>query len=719
MVSSVENIANSLFKIIKGYGHALVLFTDDGKKTIDPMEARRFFAKDLQMMVNLVVDESNSEVVVNLSKDTDIKSLKPMLDSLRTAANQYVLEFTVKTFGKTITPKDFSYQAKTVKESELKESTTITIDWDYPGRRVKVIDQSTDHITVQDVETGEEMEIYSFEDDFNDIRRQIAAQADSDDWHDKQRSRSAINNVNRYFGKRPDMKESKEGNLRIDALVAAYPLSGTADESHKHVIEKLEQDGYVEIFSYNPLDNSINYALTEKGKQFVRKMYGEIRANTSRGIREAKKDSPAMAAYKQGKEAKARGYERESCPIKKHSTEKYWKAGFDGMAFKDVKANQVEEEKTNTNKKPYIEKRGDLWAVVEPAGAGDNKDFITKFKKKTDAQQRLKSLNEGFSGWHGSAMKSINELGDARLVVRHKRTVDEEKRGARTRQIESIFIENSEGERFKFPSKNITAAKAMVRHVKEGGTPFDEFGQYIYETMEELNQLKNFQRKNRRNDFFEDVNISEEISQRVTSLRNTLTQISGVKGYAHHFENFSRNGGENSKEQPDELKDNVTVKYFDEAISNSLPYVARVIENMRGRQAREAEIMDFAQYVMDNKDNITLNRPFDESDPESPGNRKFKDAATAFAAWVNYLAPKIKDDVLSNKMMQASDSVFQVGGQHLKIAAAALKVIRQNATMSESMDQQDDEYDNVYMEELDYIKESMKKFGDTRKLFGA
>jgi hypothetical protein len=112
MTSATENIAEKLFKVIKGFGHTIVLFTDDGKKTIDPTEARRFFATDLQMMVNLIVDETTKEIAVNLSKDTDISEVKPMLNSIRTLANQFILNYTVKTFGKTIGPKDFSFMAK-------------------------------------------------------------------------------------------------------------------------------------------------------------------------------------------------------------------------------------------------------------------------------------------------------------------------------------------------------------------------------------------------------------------------------------------------------------------------------------------------------------------------------------------------------------------------------------------------------------------------------
>lgn len=550
MASSVEHIAESIFKIIKGFGHNIVLFTDTGKKTVDPTEARRFFAKDIQMMVNLVVDETTSEVIVNLSKDTDIPSISPMLSGLRNLANRYILEYTVKTFGKTIGPKDFSFMAK----QQTNESS-------WGGAQAEG--------TVKKMKDG--------------------------GWWAK----------------------NQEGTMKTfkdEKAARKFAKSGDPDLAPKRV--------------------------------------DETREMTKAAI---------MKKIKDGK----------------------WEA------TQDVKPGKhVEIRNTESGKRMQV-------------------------MVKEDAQ-----LDEGFSGWHGSARKSINELGDAKIVVKHKRSIDEEKRGARSRQIESIFIENSEGERFKFPTNNLTAAKAMCRHVKEGGTPFDDFGQYIYETMEELNELKKFQRKNRRNDFFEDAQIGEEIGNRVSQLRTNLKQMAGTKGYAHHFETFARENADVDKEKLDELKDNVTVRYFDESIAASLPYVARVIENMRGRQAREAEVVDFARYVMDNKDNIGLNRPIDGDDPDSPAARRFKDPATAIAAWVSYLAPMIKDDMLANKMMQVSDSVFQVGNKHLNMAAAAINVIRQKGRVSEEQELTS-EGESVYEEELDRINETFAKYSDTRKLFGA
>jgi len=361
------------------------------------------------------------------------------------------------------------------------------------------------------------------------------------------------------------------------------------------------------------------------------------------------------------------------------------------------------------------------------ADRAENRGFTRRFKKKRDLDgvdptarpvgKLPESVSEGFSGWHGSARKSVNELGDARLIVRHKRNVDEEKRGARTRQIESIFIENSEGERFKFPSNNITAAKAMARHVKEGGTPFDDFGQHIYETMEELNQLKKFNRKNRRNDFFEDQQIGEEITSRISGLRNNLKKMANPTGYKTQLESFTTEKSEVPQERIDELKSETTMTYFDESIADSLPYVARVIETYRNRQELEQQVVSLARYVMKNKDDIYFNREVDFDDPESPTNQRFNDPATEVAAMVDFLAPAVKDDELSNMMMKVSDAVHDLGGKYINMAMQAINVIKRAGQVDEQQLESDSE--NVYETELDAINETLNRYSDTRKLFGA
>ncbi len=124
MTGSVEHISEQLFKIIKGSGYNVILFTDDGQKTVEPAEARRFYAKDIQMMVNFVADEKTTEFIVNLSAGTDIEEIRGMLDRIRKLAVRYIVEYTVKTFGKTIGPKDFAFMAK----NKVDEATQSQMD---------------------------------------------------------------------------------------------------------------------------------------------------------------------------------------------------------------------------------------------------------------------------------------------------------------------------------------------------------------------------------------------------------------------------------------------------------------------------------------------------------------------------------------------------------------------------------------------------------------
>jgi hypothetical protein len=480
MTYSVDIIAQQLFKTIKGFNHAIVLFTDDGQKTTDPNDARRFYAKDIQMMVNFVVDETTNEIVVNLSKDSDISELQPMLSSIRNLANRYIIEYTVKTFGKSISPKDFAYQAK-----------------------------------------------------------------------------------------------------------------NTIEEANDEEINELDcWDGY-----------------------------------------------------------------------KKQGTKK---------------------------------------------GTGKNKDKRVNNCVPED-------VNEGFSGWAGSARKSVNELGDARIIVKHKRSVDEEKRGARTRQIESIFIENSDGERFKFPSTNVTAAKAMARHVKEGGVPFDDFGQHIYGIMEELNQLKTFHRKNKRNDFFEDAAISEEIGTHIGNLRSSLKSMSGKNGYNKQFESFNKESEDVSQERIDELKDETTTTYFDESIAAALPYVARIIETLRGRQTNESAVVEFARQVM-GSETFSLSEACDADDLDSPELQNYKDQLDEISAWSTYLAPRMQNEELAGKMTHMAENIGTVGAGHARMAMSAINVIRQHGQVAEASCIADEKND-VGAAENAKINETFDKY-TVRKIFG-
>ena len=88
---------------------------------------------------------------------------------------------------------------------------------------------------------------------------------------------------------------------------------------------------------------------------------------------------------------------------------------------------------------------------------------------------KLAGVNEGLTG---TAKRSYENLDKTKLIIRHKGKVDETVPGARSRQIQSLYIENDDGERFKYPLTHLAGARAMVRHVANGGRPHDDFGQH-------------------------------------------------------------------------------------------------------------------------------------------------------------------------------------------------------------------------------------------------
>ena len=109
-----------------------------------------------------------------------------------------------------------------------------------------------------------------------------------------------------------------------------------------------------------------------------------------------------------------------------------------------------------------------------------------QFSKIIKRHNEENSLTEGFTG---NTTVSYLTLPLARLVIEHSLPINADIRGARARNINKIFIENSCGERYLFPNKHLASAKAMVRHINESGEWFDKIGTRIKEAYINLKSL--------------------------------------------------------------------------------------------------------------------------------------------------------------------------------------------------------------------------------------
>ena len=184
----------------------------------------------------------------------------------------------------------------------------------------------------------------------------------------------------------------------------------------------------------------------------------------------------------------------------------------------------------------------------------------------------------GESKLYGTSKSSYQKFGPARIIVRHNAPVVDEMTGARSRHINSIYVENAEGERFKMPFKSLTGARAMARHVSAGGTPHDDLGRHICEMAVECSKLKPFMNSVRRRTFEDQETqaMVESAFEYHGLLNNTLRRMSGKKGYTHCKEQFeSSNSGYLPEDEAnlDEMKERFIKRVFNEKMTDALPLV--------------------------------------------------------------------------------------------------------------------------------------------------
>ena len=138
--------------------------------------------------------------------------------------------------------------------------------------------------------------------------------------------------------------------------------------------------------------------------------------------------------------------------------------------------------KSSLSKQDY-QNMADTGQTVNTDGMSEELNRITKLAGV--------EVKEGLTGTRKSSYENLDKT---RLIIRHAGPVDETVPGARSRHINSLYIENEDGERFKYPVIHLAGARAMSRHVANGGRPHDDFGQHIIQTSEDIAKLSSFSR---------------------------------------------------------------------------------------------------------------------------------------------------------------------------------------------------------------------------------
>jgi len=239
--------------------------------------------------------------------------------------------------------------------------------------------------------------------------------------------------------------------------------------------------------------------------------------------------------------------------------------------------------------------KNDWFAFLEQLKNFATRNFmsfgIKNLNRLRYSMQGQAAIKEGlFESWTGNRTTSWNGAAtEARLMIRHKKTIGEG--DARFRHIESLFIETADSERYKLPFTSLTAGRAMLEHVRQGGRPYDPRGNHIAEMVTELAVLNRFRRANAGQIFEGDTQqLVEQVQEYQANLQRNLKSLATRTGYKTYFESWSPAEISEQDVVIESLKSLFVKQSIDTRIESALPLLAKI--QQQGTAMKEANIFE-------------------------------------------------------------------------------------------------------------------------------
>ena len=243
-------------------------------------------------------------------------------------------------------------------------------------------------------------------------------------------------------------------------------------------------------------------------------------------------------------------------------------------AWADLDTNPQKQQELNDVFGTALYKNG--WVINPASGKVENSAKVDGNQYQNFANNRdnpIESVTEASLGkMTGSRKSSYQPLTDSvKIIVRHNKDVNEEVRGARSRNIHSILIQRGE-EKFKMAENNLGAARAMARHLHNGGETFDAIGESITEMSREFKKLKEFVR------YVNNAKLVNETNQEfvtlamenIDNIKSTFKKLSGVKSYATAIESVSDYNNVELLQDDIDLESKFTETHFDDKVANAM-----------------------------------------------------------------------------------------------------------------------------------------------------
>ena len=281
------------------------------------------------------------------------------------------------------------------------------------------------------------------------------------------------------------------------------------------------------------------------------------------------------------------------------------------------------------------------------------KNYVSdSIKVINDNEDNASEIKEALSKLAGTHLKSNQTLDNStKIIIKHSKSIDEEVKGSRSRHIDTIYVENSQGERFKYPFKNMSGARAMARHIHEGGTPYDNVGKSIISISEDNMKLSKFLRYSRNNGLNEaNQDTIDAVSKRVDSNKRFLHTLSNANTYEATVNSIEDKIEEQQELDVTGLKDAFTKRVFDENIEEVLPMVQKIIDEASVAEAKKDPYAGMS--MLDRAKNAELG-PDISGEYSSKNIKRFANKQAEIVYKVTELNMRVMDDELNRVVTNA------------------------------------------------------------------
>ena len=269
-------------------------------------------------------------------------------------------------------------------------------------------------------------------------------------------------------------------------------------------------------------------------------------------------------------------------------------------------------------------------------------------KEETDMTQ----VSESRWNSQKSTKKTSRAIkGQTEVIVRHANPVDEEFAGSRSQRknIKAIFIQNKDGERFKYPFIHPAGAFAMAQHVDHGGIPHDDAGKAIIKMSEQIAQLQEFQRKVHRATLHDDATgITERAVGRLQELKAQVECLGKRQHYEKWMAEFNGMGDDSAMPLDDvtmeQYKQKFTQTSFQEELSAFFPLLHSIMS--------EDNSVDLEEFVKESDEDTE--EAFDIGMGAASHGKA--NPETEFAEWAEAVEQgKLTDDQIAELKQAVSD----------------------------------------------------------------